>query len=706
MAPLSPSQVTFTAQDAIFGKNEIESLFKLTERNFQDLPNQLSPPKPEDVKQFLYSVFGQTHNVLFENDIYQREAPCIARAGQFFVKGQYTDVQNEHNIWQQNIAANNWDGQIVNTSWFLAVQSGIFDRNLKKILRDLQTRGEVSAEQCGAADHVTFFTGDDPQAVELWETIIRQTFPLHVFTLDPITEEQNAYDAFSRRRELQLAMAFSVAKGTVFTADQKLKMSRALALDEATIALNRTVVGFAHGDDTFGWYFHPRIQTPPTESTNIGALARTIWSTGPTEHYDRKHRRLEPGIRECEVLIAMPSFVTEISFDVTTNWEKIARPGVTKRSYEEMIAQGARIHQLQTCMQDPANQQCYRPGDYARLRSRIDQLETMLGLQTYNVNLPYQYEQTGSGLFDTGKKQQRPTIDFYYGLSYLDPEQTVADFFIAGKNFHPTLTHVIVGGSEQHLNDSDETVEVISRELLRVRVAKLNDKLSKDDRFEVRVATPAGMSNLLVIDKKPEPPAPPKTEKSVYDLADEAKLSGSIGCSKAPAVGCETAFCLNNPPGDLRIVVKSSHPYIVNDGWARFTLERQRQIENSADLDTTRLGTTEEVRITDLRVAISDFEAAIGKLIEQKDDYKEGDVIVAKGTLLFPGTTQPDVTMTSRISITLSISACRLPACSPEEVMPVEPALEPAPKAEPGPMPEAPAKSSSFRLNDRAKQRR
>lgn len=73
--------------------------------------------------------------------------------------------------------------------------------------------------------------------------------------------------------------------------------------------------------------------------------------------------------------------------------------------------------------------------------------------------------------FDSGKKQLRPTADFFYCLTYLQPALTQADVFIDGKNFHPTLTHLIVGGIEQHLSTAnDTTVEVIKRELIHVRV--------------------------------------------------------------------------------------------------------------------------------------------------------------------------------------------------------------------------------------------
>ncbi|MFO1065402.1 MAG: hypothetical protein U0892_16170 [Pirellulales bacterium] len=527
------SAVPYTAQDAVYGREQIEQIEDLAIDQLESQPKEftLDRPKAEEIRRFLYGLFEQTHAVLEENNVYANSVQLIDLTADEFVKGRYASLPNLRNDWCASVGTCNIDPRYRNASWILAMHMGITDRNLKKLLKDLAARGEVAMEQCGNIEVAHFYVAYDPVAVPLWETIIREAFPLHVFNLDPVAEEQNAFDAFSRRREMQVALAFSVAKGNVFTADQKLKMSRQLALDEAAIALNRTAIAFAHGDDTFGWYFHPRIQTPPTESSNLGALARTIWSTGPTDHYDRRHRRLEPGIRECEVLVAMPSFVSEVSFDVTTNWEKIACPGVTKRSYEEMLAQGSRLHRLRMCMKEPMNQQCYRPGDMQRMVSRIDQLESMLGMQTYNVNLPFRNDQTGTSLLDSGRKQLLPSVDFYYGLSYIDAgDDKGAQFFITGRNFHPTLTHVVVGGVEVHSNQEDK-VEVINRELIRVTIGKLNTKLSAGNHFEVRVATPAGMSNVLVINKTPDAPV---QSTPTYAWKNVTKLSGYFDCTTPP----------------------------------------------------------------------------------------------------------------------------------------------------------------------------
>jgi len=650
-----PSAVPYTSHNEIYGEDAIDTLLDTAIEHFETEPSVLvqNPPKAEEVKQFLCTMLEQTHNAMFENGTYETNAFTIADTGDALVKGQYQLVADQRTTWYASVIQNGLHWNFESASWLLALQSGILDRNLKKILRDLEAKGLVAAEHCGAQNDVLFYLPNNPQAVALWETIIRETFPLQVFNLDPIVEEQNAYDAFSRRREMQIALAFGVAKGNVLTADQKLKLSRKLSLDEATIALNRTSVAFAHGDDTFGWYFHPRIQTPPTESSNLGALARTIWSTGPTERYDRKRRRLEPGIRECEVLIAMPSFVTEVSFDVTTNWEKITRPGVTRRSYEEMVAQGGRIQRLRNCMQDPQNQGCYRSGDYGRLSSRIEQLEGMLGMQTYQVSLPYQYEQTGSGLFDSGKKQLRPSIDYFYGLTYLDIEQTIADMFITGRNFHPTLTHVIVAGSEQHgaaAATGTGEVEVISRELLRVRI--VSNKNSPRPA-EVRVATPAGMSNPILIPGKATPPSEPKEKKSEYDLVKSLTFSGSIGCKPGATDPCGKTLCLDNPVGPIRIAVKSGYPYSITSGLIRFDLELQR-----ADSEPVSLGTTEPVLFDSLQLQPKAFLGVVAPLVERHLDFKVGDTIVSRGTLTFPGTSQNQIAMTSTISIQLGTEPC------------------------------------------------
>jgi hypothetical protein len=543
--PTQPSKLVEV--DATFGRSSRLALREAAEK-------WLGPdvPKLHDLRTWLFAYLGQIHNFTENNNLYVLQAETITGATRAVVRGHYHEIEAWRCAWLECWPHANADQEthrIAQVSWMLAIQSGILDHNLKLILEELKLKGKLSEEDWAVASSgdVMFFalpsTSDPrPETVRLWQTLIRGAFPLHVFTLDPQVEEQNVYDAFSRRREMQLALAYGVARGGL-NMNQRVAMSRQLALDEATIGLNRTVVGFSHGEDTFGWYFYPRVQTPPTESSNVGALARMIWSTGPTEHYDLKHRNLEPGMRECEVLVVMPSFVTQVSFDVTTNWEKLAKPGVTKRSYEEMLVQGRRVHQMKVCLREAGNQACYRPGDYQRLLSRIDQLEQMLGMQTYLVNVPYEYEQSGKGLFDRGDTELRPFLTGYYGLEFIQADvDTAAYLFVTGRHFHPTLTHVVVGGLEAHSvpeGDNRAEVEVISRELLMVKVGKVNRKLSAAKGFELRVGTPSGLSNPITV----APATPPAAATANFSFKHALVLDATVyddGCKKPK-------FCLREP---------------------------------------------------------------------------------------------------------------------------------------------------------------
>lgn len=210
----------------------------------------------------------------------------------------------------------------------------------------------------------------------------------------------------------------------------------------------------------------------------------------------------------------MPSFVSEVAFDVTTNWESLSEPGRTKRGYEELIGEGCQLQQLRKCL---AEKNCIsecREGDVARLDSRLDQLEQMLSLQTYRVSVPYEHDQPFNRIFNEGENSLKPKLYGFHGLHYLVPPQMKSDsessefkaeFFLTGRNFHPTLTHVIIGGHESDSASSysdkskDPEVEILSRELIRVQVTIKTDLMNAGDKFEVRVGTPGGMSGPVEI---------------------------------------------------------------------------------------------------------------------------------------------------------------------------------------------------------------
>lgn len=485
----SPDLKNFITED------NLKSIVAYVKQDMQ-LYHIVGSPKDEDIRPSLFKLFGEVQIVLEQQQIYSLFGDRIHDLGRKVLLGRYDDVEQERAIWITEInQLTQFKPDQSQAAWLLALQFGVLNQNLKRIAVRLGQEGKLPGVDVSLYDncHVQFYnldSGNEAQTVELWRGIIETEFPLYVFSLDPQFEEQTNIEALTRRRQLQLALAFSVAKQP-FNSASKIAASRQLALDESTIGLNRTIVSFSHGSDTFGWYFRPRLQVPPVESTNIGALARTIWSTGPTESYDLRHRKLEPGTRECEALIVMPSFVREVAFNVTSNWESLCKPGVTKRSYEEMMVQGRAVHELKACMPNLNTAACYRAGDVDRLIQRIDQLDTMLGMQTYTTKLPYKYEQSGNGLFGQGRNNLKPRLTGFYGLEFVKAgeKELRMSFFLRGANFHPNNTKVVCGGT-------DGDVTIISRELAHVQVIQLTSDLVKvRNGFEVHLATPDGLSN-------------------------------------------------------------------------------------------------------------------------------------------------------------------------------------------------------------------
>ena len=457
------------------------------------------------------------------------------------------------------------------TAWLLARQAGLVDLNIKRMLEELVLRGDLNESDCDNLRGINFFDDQDVlQATHCWQKIVETQFPLQVFTLEPLVEEQNLVDALSRMREMQVALALSVAQGG-WNVGQRVALARELALDMSTIGVNRTSVGFLHGMDSFGWYFHPRVQPPRVDKGNLKVFGQLCRRTGPTRSEDRSSYQIEPGVRECEVLIAMPSFVSRVEFDVTTNWESLACPGRSKRSYEEMVLQGCKLQNVRCCLEQAQGGGECRPGDIARLYSRVEQFEQMLGMQTLTVNVPFEYDQPATELFDQGDQQLEPEINGVYGVENMlakDGDDSVtAEFFVSGRNFHPTLTHVIVSGHESHSSgDADDPeVEIINRELIRVRTMLKTDKMAGDS-FEIRVGTPGGLSNPATVTKFAEKKTEETKTKSPFDWKVQPKFTGFFYDSENPVKGTlAVALYADNEETSFEISSSDDNPLSIKE---------------------------------------------------------------------------------------------------------------------------------------------
>ncbi|MEK6239559.1 MAG: hypothetical protein N2C14_32985, partial [Planctomycetales bacterium] len=276
----------------------------------------------------------------------------------------------------------------VSLAWAIIVESALLNEQL---MRDMRQTASLKGVGCVLQEGqwVGFF-GDrpSPEARAMFNAYVKMKWPVHVFALDPVVQEQNIQDSFSRRRELQLAMAIGVASGRV-NAQSATKFARRMELDMESIDLNRTHVGFAHGSDTFGWRFYPRVQSPDTPS-NATVLFRDMLWGGPSRDADLRDRRLEVGMRECVALVVTPSFVPYLNFDVRGNWFHLTHPKKKLLTHQDAMALSRRVQSMRLHCNHLCNSAHFRDGDVERLLRLARQLEVQLPLQSAQLQVPYE----------------------------------------------------------------------------------------------------------------------------------------------------------------------------------------------------------------------------------------------------------------------------------------------------------------------------
>lgn len=323
------------------------------------------------------------------------------------------------------------DTVAANLAWHIIVESALLNDQL---IRDMKSLVAKNAN-LPLADGVAFYgPKPDPVACHLFNNYVQCRWPIHVFALDPIAQDQNIGEAFSRRRELQLALALAASQR--FVSFQNLtRFTRRLEQDLETIGLNRTAVAFSHGDDTFGWRFYPRVQTPPIPS-NLEATTRDFLIGSQTKDQDIRTRRLEPGIRECTALVVLPSFVPNITVDTRTNWFRLANhrlalqwAGQCTMDVCDAVDLSRDITELRElssqCRQDA---HLFRDGEMWRLFTAVDQLERQLPTQTSIVPMPYENTLGGFEIFNSGITDLGPQLLGWYGAPGIQTGQSPQNF--------------------------------------------------------------------------------------------------------------------------------------------------------------------------------------------------------------------------------------------------------------------------------------
>lgn len=377
-------------------------------------------------------------------------------------------------------------------AWAIIVESALLNEQLVGDMKEV-----ASLRGCGCACRgdawLPYFLPNPPaEARQSFNEYVRCRWPIHVFALDPAAQQQNIADVFSRRRELQMSLSLAFVTGQI-SARNMTRYARRIEHDFETIDLNNTAVGFSHGNETFGWRFYPRFQTPDVES-NATVLFRDLLLGGPRRDADLRQRRLEPGPRECVAVVIMPSFVPYATLNVNTKWFKLTNPKKAEPDLTDAMRLSKAAKAIEVCAAGVTDADCYRNGDFEHLRAKAKQLEARLPMQSTVVQIPYENTLGGFAMFNTGVTDLAPQLTGWYGAPGVRLAAPTT-MFLVGNHFSVHQTRVIAGGLEC------TTRELLSRQVMKVVIPPGADTVGKgSERFvEVYVATPYGVTPHILV---------------------------------------------------------------------------------------------------------------------------------------------------------------------------------------------------------------
>lgn len=411
-------------------------------------------------------------------------------------------------------------------AWSILVESALLNERLIADTREAATARGQATGHGGCAGP---FYGPDPapEARAAFTDYVRTRWPIRVFALDPVTDEQNVDDSYARRRELQIAMAMASASGPL-NAQAMQRYTRRLELDMATVALNKTAVGFVHGPDTFGWRFYPRVQSPPTRGT-LATLGETVCG-GPSSDADLAQRQIEPGQRECAAIIVMPAFVPWITLDVRTSWFSLTHPKQIDPGISQTLTLSRAVQSMRTTAH--ACGRCAGPhasGSLPQMLRLVDQLERRLPMQTLQAQIPHENTAGGFELFNAGITDLAPELLGWYGAPGVDPT-AVTSLFLIGKGFSVHDTRVIAGGRPARFR-------LLSREIIQVDIPS---GAATVPWLPPTVATARSATRGLVLasaaEPLPEPATAPSFPGACATCGDPALDTCESDCNRREAV--------------------------------------------------------------------------------------------------------------------------------------------------------------------------
>jgi hypothetical protein len=436
----------------------------------------------------------------------------------------------------------------------IVVQSAIAQRQLREDMVVAMQRKGLSIPD----PHTLWFSAlcPDDDARMAFNAYVEAKWPIHVFTLDPIIQQQNMLDALSLRSELQLAFAVAIASGKIDFKNAT-KYARQLSEDLATIGLNRTGVGIGAGETTFGWRFSPRIQTPPTRSQARTIADMLAWG-GQRREFEIKHRQIEPGQWDCYALLVMPNFVPMVHLTSFAGWYDLTGPCAQERIQNRDIVRLSRqLQTIRTALNHVCDTQRYRPSELDRLARRVTQLEALLPSQDFDVSLPDEGDLSGSEIFNSDLAHLAPALLSWTGAPAKEGEDSWV--FLLGTHFDVRDSKVVAGG----VAVDGDNMQLMSRNVMRIKIPKnaRTEEMSRGQKvFEIHVASPNGISNHLYVDATATQEH--EASKSAYSIdPDDIHLSIPYHIDFDTATRT-TAATVRDPefPGNQHLRIKWTSP--------------------------------------------------------------------------------------------------------------------------------------------------
>lgn len=440
-------------------------------------------------------------------------------------------------------------------AWAVAVDAALLNEAMRNDAAKVFRANGLPADEVAMAVFHRPPAYTDDLSRQVFQRYVQTRWPIITFSIDPVTDQQNIADSFNLKRDLQLALSYAFSTGQI-SFNQLNTFRRQIEQSSDTIALNRTVTGFTHSNDTFGFRFTPRFQNPPNQRTNLAVITSQLISGGPGPDYQIKKSKLEAGQRELTAVLLIPTFLPTLRMNVSANWFKLNDPEHLVFHTKRAMEQGRKVQELRTAVRQICDSQRYRDADVRNLLTKMKRLEDMLPMQSRVVQLPFENTANGFDLLSDGATALVPELTGYAGVDVirvppssaptaaataatgtaatpatpapgisitstmqtsaattvsttLTPAGSIADVFVLGKYISILDSKVIAGGKSA-------AFEILSREVVHVQIpggvipTRLKGPDGEETTYvEIYIATPNGVSNSVMIPYEAFPAPPP-----------------------------------------------------------------------------------------------------------------------------------------------------------------------------------------------------